>query len=695
MITRRERRILAATAVLAVGVPAGAAAWIGAARDALAARLTEAGGAEARIGGVDADLTGAIRLTDVALGELVSADAIEARVAMGPLLGGRLHADEVRVDGPRVALAVDPDGGADLLRLAHRLARRAGWAADRSGPAAVTAGGRAAGLRRVVAVGGALTARVAGLGELAAEGVELVPAAGGVRVIAGPVRVRGAYALAGGRPAPPVGSAAAIQVQIEVAFAHAAVELALPEARLGRVLAVGGAGTARAGAGPLPLADVAAGRVGPDGAIELRATVVDGAEARPLAIDIAGGGGDVAIRGDRVPLRALAALLPAGVDVAAARASGALSVRRRPGGLALSTDAAIDGLVVDHPAFAAHPTPLAGRVRADATISRDAIAWTRGDLALGAARLATSGWIRRGALLAGRIEAELAPAPCADLLASLPPELRGPLDGMALEGVLGARARVAIDLAAPPGEGAALEGALEGGCRVAAEPPAADVARLAAAGEQQLLDGSRRLVGPGAPDHVALRALPPHVPAAFVAAEDARFFEHGGFDLAEIARSLEADLRERSLVRGGSTISQQLVKNAFLSQRKSFDRKLHEAVLAWRLEARLDKRQILERYLNVIELGPRVFGLGAAARHWFGVPARELTIRQAAFLAALTSQPGSMSRRVRRAGGLDAESAERVAAVLRAMRAGRAVTADAYADALTAPLRFARSALGE
>jgi monofunctional biosynthetic peptidoglycan transglycosylase len=173
----------------------------------------------------------------------------------------------------------------------------------------------------------------------------------------------------------------------------------------------------------------------------------------------------------------------------------------------------------------------------------------------------------------------------------------------------------------------------------------------------------------------------------------ARFYDHGGFDLAEIARSLEVDLREQRFARGGSTISQQLVKNAFLSQRRSFDRKLQEAVLAWRLEARLDKRQILERYLNVIELGPRVFGLGAAARYWFDVPARALTIRQAAFLAALTAQPGSMSRRVRQAGALDPESADRVTLVLRAMRAAGALSAADSEDALTAPLRFASSAV--
>jgi membrane peptidoglycan carboxypeptidase len=190
-----------------------------------------------------------------------------------------------------------------------------------------------------------------------------------------------------------------------------------------------------------------------------------------------------------------------------------------------------------------------------------------------------------------------------------------------------------------------------------------------------------------------VRQLPPHVTGAFVSAEDARFYDHSGFDLTQIARSLEIDLREHRLARGGSTISQQLVKNAFLSQRRSFDRKLQEAILTWRLEARLTKSQILERYVNLIELGPRVFGLTAAARHWFNATPHELSVRQAAFLAALTSEPTSMSRRVRRAGGLDPDSAARVDVVLYAMRRDGVIDAAQLDGARLASLRFAPSAL--
>jgi membrane peptidoglycan carboxypeptidase len=213
------------------------------------------------------------------------------------------------------------------------------------------------------------------------------------------------------------------------------------------------------------------------------------------------------------------------------------------------------------------------------------------------------------------------------------------------------------------------------------------------ASDQVFPDGSRARIGKGEPGWTPLSQIPRHVAGAFVSAEDARFFDHGGFDLEQIGKSLEIDLREHRLARGGSTISQQLVKNAFLSQRRSFDRKLQEAILTWRLEARLDKRQILERYLNIIELGPRVFGITAAAKHWFGESPRELSVRQVAFLAALTSEPSSMSRRVRRAGGLDAESAARVDVVLYAMRSGGAIDAGELDAARAASLHFAAGAV--
>src|SRR5690606_28350613 len=146
----------------------------------------------------------------------------------------------------------------------------------------------------------------------------------------------------------------------------------------------------------------------------------------------------------------------------------------------------------------------------------------------GAIQARLSGWLRRGAPTSARLDAVLLRARCADLLASLPADLRGPLDGMVLDGELGARARLAIDLAAPPGEGASLTAAFDGRCRALVEPPAADVSTLLAARDT--------------PDWLDLRRIPGLVEGAFVSAEDGRFWRHDGFDLHQIARSLEIDL---------------------------------------------------------------------------------------------------------------------------------------------------------
>jgi membrane peptidoglycan carboxypeptidase len=253
----------------------------------------------------------------------------------------------------------------------------------------------------------------------------------------------------------------------------------------------------------------------------------------------------------------------------------------------------------------------------------------------------------------------------------VPAELRGPAGALVLEGTIGGELRLTVDLDAAPGEGVELAVDVDNRCKVLGDPPEADVRALAGVADHTFPDGSRAPVGPGVGDWIALTALPGHVDGAFVVAEDARFHQHDGFDLVQVARSLEVDLREGRFARGGSTISQQLVKNAFLTSRRTLDRKLQEVVLTWRLESALSKRQILERYLNVIELGPGVFGIAAAARHWFGKSASSLSIAEAALLAAMTPEPRSMSRRIKAAGGLDPQSAERLATVLRHMlRAG-------------------------
>ena len=138
---------------------------------------------------------------------------------------------------------------------------------------------------------------------------------------------------------------------------------------------------------------------------------------------------------------------------------------------------------------------------------------------------------------------------------------------------------------------------------------------------------------------VSYHAISTHLKRAVVAAEDSRFVEHDGFDWEGIRKAYEKNLREGEVVAGGSTITQQLAKNLFLSGDRTWWRKAQEAAITVMIEVVMDKRRILELYLNVIEWGEDVFGAEAAARHHFGVTAAELAPEQAARLAAMIPSP--------------------------------------------------------
>jgi monofunctional biosynthetic peptidoglycan transglycosylase len=126
---------------------------------------------------------------------------------------------------------------------------------------------------------------------------------------------------------------------------------------------------------------------------------------------------------------------------------------------------------------------------------------------------------------------------------------------------------------------------------------------------------------------------------AVIVAEDAKFSEHDGFDWEGIQKALEKNQKRGKVVAGGSTISQQLAKNLFLSGEKSLWRKGQEAVITWMLEMLMDKERILEIYLNVAEWGNGVFGAEAAARHYYNVSAAGVNADQAARLAAMLPRP--------------------------------------------------------
>jgi monofunctional biosynthetic peptidoglycan transglycosylase len=147
------------------------------------------------------------------------------------------------------------------------------------------------------------------------------------------------------------------------------------------------------------------------------------------------------------------------------------------------------------------------------------------------------------------------------------------------------------------------------------------------------------IVGPKNPRWTPSSRIPAEMKWAVILAEDANFYKHDGFDVKAIKNAIKYDLEKKSLKRGASTITQQTAKNLFLSREKTITRKLKEIYLAWRMEQELTKGRIIEFYLNVVELGPMVYGIGHGSRYYFGKPASALTPRECAFLAAMLPGP--------------------------------------------------------
>ncbi|QFR34345.1 transglycosylase domain-containing protein [Ancylobacter sp. TS-1] len=143
--------------------------------------------------------------------------------------------------------------------------------------------------------------------------------------------------------------------------------------------------------------------------------------------------------------------------------------------------------------------------------------------------------------------------------------------------------------------------------------------------------------------NVPLRALPPYLPQAFVAIEDRRFYSHFGLDPVGLARAVFVNLTRGRLREGGSTLTQQLAKNLFLTQERTLSRKVQELILSLWLEAKYSKNEILELYMNRVYFGAGAYGVEAAAQRYFGKSARQVTLSEAAMLAGLVKSPSALA----------------------------------------------------
>ncbi len=147
------------------------------------------------------------------------------------------------------------------------------------------------------------------------------------------------------------------------------------------------------------------------------------------------------------------------------------------------------------------------------------------------------------------------------------------------------------------------------------------------------------IVGLKNPSWVPLSKISPYLINAVIASEDDAFFQHNGFDLDEIKNSVKADIKKKRFSRGASTITMQLAKNLYLTREKTLIRKLKEAYLTYRIENVLTKNRILELYLNIVEWGPGVYGVGEASDYYFGKSPSELDLNEASMLAVILPNP--------------------------------------------------------
>jgi hypothetical protein len=238
---------------------------------------------------------------------------------------------------------------------------------------------------------------------------------------------------------------------------------------------------------------------------------------------------------------------------------------------------------------------------------------------------------------------------CAKLLASIPPQAIPRLQGFALLGTFEANIHTRIDYrdleALELGGKVAIDG-----CRVTKAPE--DITKLASDESIiQVVDVPPKLgggyvpeqymfpVGPENPDFVPFDKISPHIVNSIMTTEDNGFFKHRGFVTPEFKSALRRNLNAGRFRYGASSISMQMVKNVLLAHEKTLSRKLQELFLVWYLEQQLPKQRILELYFNAIEFGPRLYGIGAAARHYFGKSASDLGPLEAAFISSILPSP--------------------------------------------------------
>jgi Transglycosylase/Domain of Unknown Function (DUF748) len=330
------------------------------------------------------------------------------------------------------------------------------------------------------------------------------------------------------------------------------------------------------------------------------------------------------------------------------------------------------------------PVSFTARGQATWTPARRELSGLRGEVVVGAARVLITGglaWPEDGYRV--DLKAEMPKTKCTAALEMIPDGLLDELSSIALKGDIGAKVETHIDSADL--DSTKLDFDFDDKCKFVSLPEAMDVSRFQHPFVHRVLEPDETVfemeTGPGTPAWTPMDLISPFMVQAVVAHEDGRFFNHHGFAETEIGAALARNLKARAFKFGASTITMQLVKNVFLHRDKLLLRKFQEALIVWWLEQQVDKKWLLELYLNVIEYGTSVYGIRNASLHYFGVLPLQLTPGQSAFLATILPSPKAYDEQY--AKGTITESTKRkVASFLQHMRTRNRIDEDALAFGL-------------
>jgi len=293
--------------------------------------------------------------------------------------------------------------------------------------------------------------------------------------------------------------------------------------------------------------------------------------------------------------------------------------------------------------------------------------------------------------LAAAFDFDFPTSSCQALLSSVPSALVPTVSTARMDGTFSLRGRLAGDTRNLDSVSFTYD--VNDRCRLVDVPPELDKARFSRSFTHVVYTktGERQedVTGPGSTGWTELEDISPYMEVAVLTTEDGAFFHHHGFNHAAIRHAVVANIKAHRFVRGASTITMQLAKNLFLSREKTLARKLEELVLADYLEQAFTKDEMMELYLNIIEFGPDVYGVGAAADHYFGRKPSELNLAESMFLSSILPNPVAFGK-VYADGQLGEGWLRTLRARMEVAQHNGLISAAELAEGLTEPVEFHR-----